>query len=326
MKKMNRNKQNPRSQRGGTRVVALPADRSKIATEQRNARAKRLHEMSVGECTALINREDAQVQRAVRGALPELTKFIEDVSRGFCDAKRPGRLIYVGAGTSGRLGVLDASETPPTFCVGSDRIIGIIAGGDSALRVSSEGREDELDGARAELAKLKLTPRDAVLAIAAGGTTPYAIGALSIAKRIARGCVTGFLTCTPVKRPIGCDHVIVLRTGPEVLTGSTRMKAGSATKMALNIISTTLMVQSGRVYENLMVDVRATNEKLRDRAARVVSQATGVERARAFEVLGEAGWSAKVAIVMVWRGCSRAEAERLLKRSGGRLGKVESEK
>lgn len=299
-------------------VKALP-DRSRIATEQRNPRSAKLHAMSVAECVRLINREDAAVIGALKAAGPGITRLIEAVEPRFCRAKKPGRLIYLGAGTSGRLGVLDASEAPPTFQVPPDRIIGIIAGGDSALRKSSEGKEDDPEGAAEALAELKLGPLDTVVGIAAGGTTPYVHGALAIAKRTNHKVLTALISCSAVPKPAGCDHLIVLKCGPEVLTGSTRMKAGTATKLALNTISTTLMVRSGRVFGNLMVDVRASNDKLRDRAARIVSTLTGDEREAAFEVLDAAGGAVKTAVVMRLCGLTRVEAERRLGRVGGKL-------
>jgi N-acetylmuramic acid 6-phosphate etherase len=232
-------------------------------------------------------------------------------------------LVYVGAGTSGRLGVLDASEAPPTFQVEPGRIVGIISGGDSALRKSSEGKEDEPRGAWPELEGLSLTSKDTLLAIAAGGTTPYALGALEFCKQESRAPdqqpLTGLLVCTQMEQPAAADHLIVLKTGPEVLTGSTRMKAGTATKMTLNTISTTLMVRSGRVYENLMVDVRATNAKLRDRAARIVSTLTGLSREECFDLLERAGGAVKTAVVMQRLGLEREQAEEKLSEAQGRL-------
>lgn len=290
-----------------------------MLTEQRHPKTMALHRMSVAECVRAINDEDAVAVAAAREAGAAAAAFISAVEPGFAAG---GRLVYVGAGTSGRLGVLDASEAPPTFCVDPGRIVGIIAGGDGALRRSSEGMEDDSEGCRAELERLGLTPRDAVLAIAAGGTTPYARGALRVAKGLAPAAVTGLLTCSPTSRPEGCDHLIVAATGPEVLTGSTRMKAGTATKLLLNTISTTLMVRTGRVYENLMVDMRATNEKLRDRAARVISTLTGLPRGSALALLEEAGGSVKTAVVMARRGIARPGAEELLDSAGGRLGMV----
>lgn len=297
-----------------TRTV--PPDRGHIATEQRNPRSMTLDSLSIEACVDLITNEDRHVHDAMRAARGSIASFLRDVEPRFLTG---GRLIYLGAGTSGRLGVLDASEAPPTFQLEEGRIIGIIAGGDGALRRSSEGMEDDPDGARAELDRLRLNDRDAVLAIAAGGTTPYALGAMRLAKSAAPSCVTGLLTCAEVARPPHCDHLLHLPTGPEVLTGSTRMKAGTATKLALNTISTTLMVRAGKVYENLMVDLRASNDKLRDRAARIVATVTGIDRAAALDALDAAGGSAKVAIVMLRTGLSRDEAEQRLARAHGRL-------
>jgi N-acetylmuramic acid 6-phosphate etherase len=291
-----------------------------VATELRHPHTGGLHSLDVPALVGVFNDSLAEVQRAMQAGAPALAAFIGAVESGFC--ARGGRLVYVGAGTSGRLGVLDASEVPPTFGVEGDRVIGVIAGGDSALRRSSEGMEDDPQGAAESLAGLGLSDADAVLAIAAGGTTPYALGSLVLAKRLAPGCVTGLLTCAPVGKVQGCDHVICLPTGPEVLTGSTRLKAGTATKLALNTISTALMVRSGRVYGNLMVDVRATNDKLLDRAARVVSQVTGAPRAEALELVRAAGGRATGAIVMRARAMGRAAAEGALEAAGGRLDRV----
>jgi N-acetylmuramic acid 6-phosphate etherase len=297
----------------------LPPDRSHIATEQRNPASARLHELDVAGIVALMNAANRDVVAALDAAQDALAGFIAAVEPGFL---RGGRLIYLGAGTSGRLGVLDASEAPPTFCVPPDRIIGLIAGGDGALRKSSEGKEDEFDGAVPELAALNLTANDAVLGIAAGGTTPYALGALTWAKRTVPGICTGLMTCAAVPKPADADHLILLATGPEVLTGSTRLKAGTATKLALNTISTALMVRSGKVYGNLMVDVRATNAKLRDRAARIITTLTGVERTVAFALLDQADGSAKVAVAMQRLGVDRTAAEARLAAVGGRLDRI----
>lgn len=293
-----------------------PIDRAHIATEHRNPRTAKLHTLSTRECVDLLRTEDAAVLTALEAAAPALTGFIEALIPRFLAG---GRLVYVGAGTSGRLGVLDASEAPPTFQLEPGRIVGLIAGGDSALRVSSEGLEDDPDGVAPELQGLGLTDADTVVGIAAGATTPYARGALPVAKGLAPGCLTGFLTCSACDAPPHADHLIVLPTGPEVLTGSTRMKAGTATKLALNTISTTLMIRTGRVYENLMVDVRATNDKLRDRAARIVSTLTGLSREEAFGILDGAGGSVKVAVVMHRRGVAKQDALSLLEAHEGRL-------
>ena len=291
-------------------------DRGHLLTEQANPRTSALHTLSPAELVAVIQAEDRAIAEALAVAAPVLAGFIAAVAPGF---RRGGRLVYVGAGTSGRLGVLDASEAPPTFCVGPDRSIGLIAGGDGALRRSSEGAEDDPAGALPALRALALTADDAVLGIAAGGTTPYARGALSAVKHADSPPITGLLTCAPVAAPPGCDHLIVVPTGPEVLTGSTRMKAGTATKQALNTISTSLMVLSGRVHGNLMIEVKATNAKLQDRAVRIVTALTGLNRSAALAVLESAGWSAKTAVVMHRLGHDRPGAEAALAAVGGRL-------
>jgi len=287
-----------------------PSDRSRVLTEQRNPRSGDLDRLSTREVVALINEEDRAVADRVGEALDDIARFAE-LAAGALTAG--GRLIYLGAGTSGRLGVLDASECPPTFRTDPDRVVGIIAGGDPALRVSSEGREDERDGAHAELDALGVGPDDAVLGITTGGTTPYALGGVEHAK--ARGARTGLLVCDRIDKPDWCDVLIRVITGPEVVTGSTRMKAGTATKMVLNTISTAALVAQG----NLMVDLRATNDKLRDRAARLISEVTGLDRPSAFDLLSRAGDHVKTAIVMHECSLPRRAAEDRLHAAGGRL-------
>lgn len=298
-------------------AAAVP-DRSHLSTERRNPASMDLHTMSVRDCVDLIQEEDREVFRATKRARPAVARFVAAVEPGFLAG---GRLVYVGAGTSGRLGVLDAAEAPPTFQIEPGRIVGLIAGGDASLRRSSESREDDPRGAWDELAALDLDERDAVLAVAAGGTTPYALGALAFAHALPEGKrpVTGLLCCAPVDKPEAADHLIVLRTGPEILTGSTRMKAGTATKLTLNAISTTLMVRAGRVYENLMVDLRATNAKLRDRAARIVGTLTDLPRDEGFALLDRSGGSVKVAVVMHRLAVGREEAETRLAAAEDRL-------
>lgn len=295
-----------------------PIDRGWLLTEQRNSRTRDLDSLSVRECVRRINEEDATVAHAVAQAGDAIAGFIEAVlerMHGVPDGQ--ARLIYIGAGTSGRLGVLDASECPPTFRTPAGMVLGVIAGGDAALRASSEGREDERYGAVVDLERLHLTRRDSVLGIAAGGTTPYVFGGLEFARR--EGSLTGLLTCAAVPTPEFVEHHIVLATGPEAVTGSTRMKAGTATKMTLNTISTTIMIRRGKVYENLMVDLRATNEKLRDRAARIISTLTGLPRVDSLALLSRAGGSVKHAVVAHTYRCEMPEAERRLIEAGGDL-------
>jgi len=300
---------------GSAHGSSLP-DRSAIQTEQRNPRSMALHTLSAAACVELISSEDSAVFTAVQWAAPAITAFVEAAEPGFIAG---GRLVYIGAGTSGRLGVLDASEAPPTFQVPPGRVVGIIAGGDAALRKSSEGLEDDPRGATRELDALGLTSNDSLIGIAAGGTTPYVLGALAHAKSLPSPPTTAMLVCSPISSAPFVDHTIAVETGPEVLTGSTRMKAGTATKLVLNTISTTLMVRSGRVFENLMVDLRATNDKLRDRAARIVSALTGLGRDASLALLEQAGWVVKTAVVMHRRSVPREEAERVIEAVMGRL-------
>jgi len=293
-----------------------PPDRAHLLTEGRNPASQGLHTMAVAELVALIQDEDRTISAAMDRARPALVAFIEQAEPRF---NAGGRLIYLGAGTSGRLGVLDASEAPPTFNVPPGRVVGIIAGGDGALRRSSEGREDERDGAAPALRELALQDRDIVIGIAAGGTTPYVRGALVAAKSLAPGCLSALLSCSPVPGAAEIDHLLILATGPEVLTGSTRMKAGTATKLALNTISTALMVRHGKVYQNLMVDVRATNDKLLDRAARIISALTGLDRPAALGLLRQAGGQVTTAVVMQRLGVGAAQANARLEACGQRL-------
>jgi len=290
-------------------------DRGHLATEQRLPAARDLDTLSVAQTLQLINSQDAAIPAAVAAAIPLLTRLVDDVVAGL---RRGGRLLYLGAGTSGRLGVLDASECPPTFHVDPGQVVGIIAGGDGALRKSSEGAEDDPAGAHDELTRLSVTANDVVVGIAAGGTTPYVHGALRFAR--ARGAVTGLICCVHLDPAPPTDvavHLVELLVGPEVLTGSTRMKAGTATKLALNMISTTTMVQLGKAWGNLMVDVRASNIKLRDRAARIITSQTGLSRDQALALLDQAQGRVKHALVMAKRRVGYEEADGLLVQAFG---------
>lgn len=297
----------------------LPPDRSALSTEKRNPQSEGLHELSADQLVRLLLTDGMEASRAVAAAGESIGRFIERAEKGFSGK---GRLIYIGAGTSGRLGVLDASEAPPTFHVPPGKVVGLIAGGDRSLREASEGAEDDPQGACAVLDSLKLNSADSLLGIASGGTTPYVHGALRYAKDRVRGIHTGLLSCVRMDPPAYVDSLIVLDTGPELLTGSTRMKAGSATKMALNAISTALMVRIGKVYRNLMVDMKVSNEKLRDRGARIVSELTGLSREAAFDALELAGGSVKTAVVMEKAHLTREQAEERLKECNGRLDKI----
>jgi N-acetylmuramic acid 6-phosphate etherase len=296
-------------------VTTLPPDRSHIRTEARHPASGRFDALTTAEQVGLMVEDHADVLRAVGAAEPALTRFIDALVPRM---QAGGRLVYAGAGTSGRLGVLDASECPPTFQSDPRQVVGVIAGGDAALRRSSERREDEPDGIAEELNAMRFGEGDVLIGIAAGGTTPYVLGAIRLAK--GRGGLTAFLTCAPSAEASHCDHRIVLDTGPEVLTGSTRLKAGSATKLALNIITTVAFTRLGKVYGNLMVDVAATNDKLVDRAVRILqSFDAGLSREAAALLLRESGSQVKVAIVMLRLGIRRHEAESALARANGNV-------
>jgi N-acetylmuramic acid 6-phosphate etherase len=293
----------------------LPADRGHVATEQRHPDSHAFDALATGDAIALMIGDHRRVAEAVGEAGPALAALIDDLVPRLADG---GRLVYVGAGTSGRLGVLDAAECPPTFHSDPGRVVGVIAGGDAALRRSSEGLEDDPAGARDALDELDLGPRDTVLGIAAGATTPYVLGAIEIAR--GRGAATGLLTCSPPRGDVTCDHLIVLATGPELLTGSTRLKAGSATKLALNVITTIVHTRLGHVHGNLMVDLRATNDKLRDRALRILVEVhPDLDRPAAAGLLDRATGRLKRAIVMHARGGDADDADAVLARHAGSL-------
>ena len=284
----------------------------KNITEQRNPNSMHLDEMSVEEIVQLMNEEDQGIPEAIQQAIPAISKLIEAVIHTF---KKEGRLIYIGAGTSGRLGILDAVECVPTFGTSPEQVVGLIAGGEEAIKDAVEGAEDSEKLAVADLKNLHLTENDLVVGIAASGRTPYVIGGLHYAKEI--GAQTGSLSNNKnTKISAIADYPIEVITGPEVLTGSTRLKAGTAQKLVLNMISTISMVKTGKAYENLMVDVLATNEKLVDRAKRIIVEATGVGYEEAGEVFDEAG-SVKLAIVMILSKASIEEAKRALEETDG---------
>ena len=288
-------------------------DYGKLDTEKTNARSEQLDQMSAFEIASLMNELDMGALTAVREALKPISEAAEEAAKRI---PRGGRLIYLGAGTSGRLGVLDASECPPTFGVPSDMVVGIIAGGDRALRYAIEGAEDDASLSAADLRKLNLTPLDVVVAISASGTAPYCVGALEYAKSV--GALAVSMCCNrAAKLSDYADIAIEMPTGPEVLSGSTRLRAGTATKLALNIISTAAMVRMGKAYKNLMVDVKATNVKLKDRAVRITMKAINADRAEAEERLAAANGSIKCAIVMKETGADYERAKRALDDANG---------
>jgi N-acetylmuramic acid 6-phosphate etherase len=290
-------------------------DRSHLLTEQRLPESMRLDAMSIDDAIDLMNREDQKAVQAVALIRSEITRATEIVVAAL---RQGGRLIYFGAGTSGRLGVLDASECPPTFRVDPNLVQGVIAGGPDAMFRAKEGAEDSPEGGAQAVDEKQVGPNDVVMGIAAGGTTPFVHGALRRAKEL--GAKTLFLSCVqavPSEPPV--DVVLRPLVGPEVLTGSTRLKAGTATKLVLNMITTIAMVQMGKVYENLMVDLRASNIKLWDRGARIVSTLTGLDRDHAMELLRAADGHVKLAVVMHKRHVSSGEAKLLLDKAGGKL-------
>lgn len=288
-------------------------------TEQRNPRSMRIDQLSTLEIVELINAEDRMVAEAVMEEGDEIAHAIDIVVDCF---RRGGRLFYVGAGTSGRLGVLDASEMPPTYGTDPAMVQGLIAGGLNALVRAQEGAEDHPEVGAREIAERGVNDRDFVLGIASSGTTPYVHGALRRAREL--GARTGFLLCTYPTQELTDTHDVVIAplVGPEVITGSTRMKAGTATKMVLNTITTASMVKLGKVYGNLMVDLQVTCEKLRDRGERILMETVGVDRAAAAALLEEAGGHVKTAIVMGRLDLDAASARERLEAEGGQMGRL----
>lgn len=291
------------------------ADWGTLLTEQRNPATEAIDEVDTLGLVGLINREDAGIAAAVEKVLPEVARAVDLVARALGSG---GRLFYLGAGTSGRLGILDASECPPTFSVGPDLVQGLIAGGERAVFRAVEGAEDDRDGAPPELQARQVTAADVVMGIAASGVTPWVLGGLEYARGL--GCPTIFFTCSPTAAAeAGADVVIVPEVGPEVLTGSTRMKAGTATKMVLNTITTGAMVRLGKTYGNLMVDLQPTNAKLRDRSVRILSALGHLSRDEATQRLDEAGGNLKLGLVMTLCDLDSGGAAELLAQSAGRV-------
>ena len=286
-----------------------------LSTETRNPNTMELDRMTPLEIVTVMNREDARVPEAIRPALPNIARCVEWAAQSI---ESGGRLIYMGAGTSGRLGVLDAAECPPTFGVSPETVVGLIAGGDRAFLKAVEGAEDSRELGEEDLRRLGLTPKDTVVGIAASGRTPYVLGGLHYAGTV--GCHTAAISCNPGS-PIGkaAQLAIEVVPGPECLTGSTRLKAGTAQKLILNMISTATMVRCGKTYENLMVDVVPSNEKLRVRAENIVMEAASVTRERAQEALRQSHDRVKTAILMLLIGCGPEEAEARLEKTNGHI-------
>ena len=289
-----------------------------LLTEQVNPASRDIGSRTTAEMLRIINQEDQKVTGAVEREIPQIAQAVDRITAA---VQQGGRLFYIGAGTSGRLGVLDAAECPPTFHVAPELVQGIMAGGEAALARATEANEDDPEAGRRDLAARGFSGRDALVGIAASGRTPYVLGAVGAAREM--GALTIGISCTPdseLARAV--DIAITPLVGPEVIAGSTRMKAGSATKLVLNMISTALMIQLGHVYGNLMVNVQPKNSKLEDRARRIVAQAAEVTYERAGELLREADGNVKAAIVMARCHLGRAAAEEKLARAAGRISEV----
>ena len=288
---------------------------STLITEQRNPNSMHVDSLSALEIVQLMNQEDKQVPLAIEKCLPQIAQAVEHIVAAF---QQGGRLVYIGAGTSGRLGVLDASECPPTFGVPPEMVKGIIAGGERALRHPIEGAEDSKTQAVVDLQTIQFSSKDVLVGIAASGRTPYVIGALEYAKSL--GSVTVSIASNPNSAMANIvDIAIDTVVGPEVLTGSSRLKSGTAQKLVLNMLTTASMILMGKCYQNLMVDVQASNEKLKARAIHIVMQATDCDKALAEETLKQADQNAKLAIMMILSGLDRAQAEALLEKHQGKL-------
>ena len=288
---------------------------STLITEQQNPNSMHVDSLSALEIVQLMNQEDKQVPLAIEKCLPQIAQAVECIVAAF---QQGGRLVYIGAGTSGRLGVLDASECPPTFGVSPEMVKGIIAGGERALRHPIEGAEDSKAQAVVDLQTIHFSSKDVLVGIAASGRTPYVIGALEYAKSL--GSVTVSIASNPNSAMANIvDIAIDTVVGPEVLTGSSRLKSGTAQKLVLNMLTTASMILMGKCYQNLMVDVQASNEKLKARAIRIVMQATDCDKSLAEETLKQADQNAKLAIMMILSGLDRAQAEALLEKHQGKL-------
>ncbi|KGQ49430.1 N-acetylmuramic acid-6-phosphate etherase [Gallibacterium anatis] len=299
-------------------MTSLSQTLKQLTSEQRNTASLNLDQFSALEIVQLMNQEDQKVALAVNAQLVQIAQAVEIIVSTF---QQGGRLIYQGAGTSGRLGVLDASECPPTFGVPFGQVIGLIAGGDTAIRKSVENAEDNREAGKADLMQIQLSNKDVVVGLAVSGRTPYVLGGLEYAKTC--GVKTIAISCNAYSEMSKiADISITPIVGAEVLTGSSRLKAGTAQKMVLNMLSTASMVLMGKCYQNLMVDVQATNEKLRHRAVNIVMQVTECDRDTAKHYLSLADNQAKLAIMMILGNLDKAQASALLTQSQGRLGQA----
>jgi N-acetylmuramic acid 6-phosphate etherase len=287
-----------------------------LTTESVHPDSEELDRFSVERILELMSREDQKVAPAVRSVLPQIEKAVEKVIESFRD---DGRLIYIGAGTSGRLGIIDAAECPPTFGSDPRQVVGIIAGGRESVFLSREGAEDDAEGGARDLQEIGVKPEDTVVGIATSSRTPYVLGALKYARR--KGAGTVFVCCNPAKEAARAgavaDVIIAPVLGPEIIMGSTRLKAGTATKMILNMISTAAFIRSGKVYRGMMVDLRAWSEKLKARSRRVLMLATGLDYDQAGDILKQADGRVKTAVVMALCGVDRKKANELLEDADG---------
>jgi len=287
----------------------------KLLTEQSHPASEHIDELPTADILNVINAADAEIPAAVAREIPHIARAVDAIVAAL---EHGGHLLYIGAGTSGRLGVLDASECPPTFHVSPDLVRGIIAGGEKALTRATEATEDDPEAGARDLMDSGFGAGDVLVGITASGRTPYVLGAIAKAREL--GAITCGISCTPdseLSRVV--DYPVTPSPGPEILAGSTRMRAGTATKLVLNMISTAVMIRLGHVYGNLMVNVQPANAKLEDRARRIVAKATGVDDSRAAELLERSGRSVRTAIIMERKNIGRQEAEQLLAQAGGRI-------
>jgi N-acetylmuramic acid 6-phosphate etherase len=287
----------------------------KLNTEQQNPKTMNIDQMSTEEIITVINQEDTLVPNVIARQVPMISEVVDEIVSAF---KQDGRLIYIGAGTSGRLGIIDASECPPTFGTDPSRVVGIIAGGKEAMTEAIEGVEDDKQQGQTDLENISLTVKDIVVGIAASGRTPYTIGALEYAKKIGAQTVSVVCSKDSEMEKIS-NYTISAVVGPEVITGSTRMKAGTAQKLVLNMLSTASMIKMGKVYGNLMVDVQMTNEKLHNRAVNIVKMATGASDEEARAAIKEQNYHTKAAILQIITGLKGNEAKSLLEKHDGYL-------
>lgn len=296
----------------------MEIDLNKLATEGRNPETIQIDRVPTLEMMKMLNNEDKKVAFAVEKELERIAEAVDVITEKL---EEGGRLIYIGAGTSGRLGVLDASECPPTFGVVRTMVQGVIAGGDIAIRNSVEGAEDDMEGAVQQLKEIELSSKDVLVGIAASGRTPYVLGALQYGNKM--GAVTISVSCSPDSEIAKVANIAITPVvGPEAVTGSTRLKAGTAQKMVLNMLSTGAMIRLGKVYENYMVDVQALNEKLVERSKRIVMQVTGVSSVEASTVLETTGYDVKLAIFLIKAGLDIETGRRILSEHKGRLEKA----